>query len=232
MFFFIGFATATLLWLLTKMWPARPRNPYADFLQHLKTVGEAQAGVLLLNAAKDAGFNAMVRETQNPNSYDFDDEFDYTTHIDGVIKHYKRLSRADKSDFLREIIEGANDRIDLAIRHLSNGEKHSVERDFDPGERIFTDFKNDWRILYDGANKKPAERDITPRALYRQPDNDMYIDAHCHKADAKRWFKTDRILSITDLGSGEIIDNPQKFLDDLLNRQAATPASEAWKGIV
>ncbi len=83
---------------------------------------------------------------------------------------------------------------------------------FDPGEMIFDGFRDDWRIVYLDAKGDASERDITPKKLYQQEDMDLYIWAFCHKRDAHRWFRADRMDSLVFLGTGEVIENPHDYI--------------------
>ncbi len=98
-------------------------------------------------------------------------------------------------------------------------EQWQPDADHDNWEGAFWDVQSprnisaNLRIDYqDGAGAKTT-RDI--RLMKYGPwEGGAILWAYCHLRQANRTFRTDRIASCTDLDTGEIIDNFEKWLDE------------------
>lgn len=78
-------------------------------------------------------------------------------------------------------------------------------------------------LVYVDAKDDESERRITVRHLSRQ-GRELYVGAYCHERQAPRLFRVDRMVTLIDLQTGEVIDRPQAWIEELL---AADPTADA-----
>lgn len=72
-------------------------------------------------------------------------------------------------------------------------------------------------IKYKDTFEDKTERKITARSLTVINGNDIMIDAFCHLRNEARSFKVSRIISLTEVDTGEEILNINKHFSDMMN---------------
>ncbi|SFN99151.1 NINE protein [Salegentibacter flavus] len=73
------------------------------------------------------------------------------------------------------------------------------------------------QIAYKDAQGQKSERRITMYSINPTIDDDYMIKAYCHERNAQRTFKLSRITELTDIETGEVFDNPEKYFLDRFN---------------
>lgn len=73
------------------------------------------------------------------------------------------------------------------------------------------------QIAYKDAQGQKSERRITMYSISPTLDDDYMIRAYCHERNAQRTFKLSRITELTDIETGEVFDNPEKYFLDRFN---------------
>jgi hypothetical protein len=76
-----------------------------------------------------------------------------------------------------------------------------------------------WRLDYEDVHGEDTTRDITLRALREKRDH-YYLLAFCHTRKSMRSFRLDRILSATDLITGEVFGGGAVLLRYLTTQSA------------
>lgn len=104
-----------------------------------------------------------------------------------------------------------------------------VERTI-PTFRVLAGLQVPLRLTYAGGSEPGAARPVTLHGVRMLPTSAegllFYLDAHCHMRDGARAFRLDRIVTLVDGRTGEIVTGPggmARWMADLLT--AATPAS-------
>lgn len=67
-------------------------------------------------------------------------------------------------------------------------------------------------IIYVNAKREQSRRRITVRRVYETAAGNILLRAHCHERNAVRAFRVDRIREIVDLHTGEVHEDPLKYL--------------------
>ena len=75
-------------------------------------------------------------------------------------------------------------------------------------DRESCDIKPEYRIEYIDEDEKRTTREISPLGITASGN---YIQAFCHLRNEERTFNLQKILSMIDLNSGEVIDAPKNF---------------------
>lgn len=73
------------------------------------------------------------------------------------------------------------------------------------------------QIAYKDVQGQESERRITMYSINPTIDGDYIIKAFCHERKAQRTFKLSRITELTDIETGEVFNNPQKYFLDRFN---------------
>lgn len=73
------------------------------------------------------------------------------------------------------------------------------------------------QIAYKDAQGQNSVRRITMYSINPTIDDDYMIKAYCHERKAQRTFKLSRIKEVTDIETGEVFDNPEKYFLDRFN---------------
>lgn len=68
-------------------------------------------------------------------------------------------------------------------------------------------------LRYVDANGAVSQRRITVHSVGRSGTGSLFINAWCHERRAARRFRADRVDSIIELATGEIIDHPDRVIE-------------------
>ena len=122
---------------------------------------------------------------------------------------------------------------------LPKGRVANTEKDREDSERQKPTEKADkalagmaFFIVYQDAQGDFTERRITIKKITNK-GNDLYISAFCHEREAARSFYSSRIESLTDLATGEVVDDATGYLQSLMaangfGKPAQPSPTEEW----
>ncbi len=84
------------------------------------------------------------------------------------------------------------------------------------GEHNNTKLKALVYILYVDTKRQSSRREIKIILFNSMKNGDYKIRAFCHKRNSIRTFRLSRIVELTDLATGEIYDDPEKYFSNKL----------------
>ncbi len=85
------------------------------------------------------------------------------------------------------------------------------------------------QIVYIDAQGQRSQRRITMYSINETLDHDYMIQAYCHERGAQRTFKLSRITELTDIETGEVFANPEKYFLDRYNESPIGIISKAFQ---
>ncbi|NJD26355.1 MAG: hypothetical protein FIB06_13235 [Betaproteobacteria bacterium] len=128
-----------------------------------------------------------------------------------IVKGYKEGRRSEEK-------EAPINRVTTTGSRSDGTTGHEADQDHDNWEGAFWDVqsprnvKADLRIEYRDGAGSVTKRDIQVMK-YGAWDGGAILWAYCQLRRANRTFRTDRVISCTDLDTGEVIEELEKWLD-------------------
>lgn len=84
----------------------------------------------------------------------------------------------------------------------------------------------DFSLKYENVKGEKTKRIMTLNTVEKSDAGDWSMKGHCHKRNAERTFRADRIHELTHMGTGEIFADAQVFLAGLVG---ASPVSKTLR---
>ncbi len=114
--------------------------------------------------------------------------------------------------------QGRSERVDPKERDEEKPRSRSASVDKSLAGEAF-------HIVYRDSSGRMSERRIAIRKISAS-GNDLYISAFCFKRNALRNFYASRIQEMTDIGSGEVVDNAIEYLKHMMDHKTTSNTME------